>query len=197
VLPTLTRPLRVLAALPALFVRTLTAGVVYAAGPFIILFLRQIVRSAAFWRKGLSQAVGSGSASRMDASWVDGYRRPSAVIGWDQGMLRVVLAAVTGGKNNVFAAAAAKEEEEEAGEEAAERKRKAELSVVEALAGSGVRVLIIHGEGDAIVPVSNSRRLASMLPGAWLVLMPGVGHMPHEERPEDFLEAVHSFMMAA
>ena len=65
--------------------------VAYAAAPFLLLFLRAIVRSAAFWRRGLSQAVGRVSAPRMDAQWVDGYRRPSAVQGWDLGMVRLVL----------------------------------------------------------------------------------------------------------
>lgn len=67
-------------------------------------------------------------------------------------------------------------------------------SVVEALARSGARVLIVHGEDDAIVPVANSRRLASVLPGSELVVMPGVGHMPHEERAEEFLSEVRRFI---
>lgn len=55
-------------------------------------------------------------------------------------------------------------------------------------------MLIVHGENDRLVPASNSRRLALLLPNARLVIMPQTGHIPHEERPEEFLEAVHTFL---
>ena len=50
---------------------------------------------ATVWRRRLV-ARASGTR-RSDSSWADGYRRPSAVAGWDVGMVRVVLAAATGG----------------------------------------------------------------------------------------------------
>jgi hypothetical protein len=67
-----------------------TAVAAYASSPFLTLFLRKLVRSVDFWRKGLMSAVGRGSAVAMatDTTWVDGYRRPSAVTGWDTGMVR-------------------------------------------------------------------------------------------------------------
>jgi pimeloyl-ACP methyl ester carboxylesterase len=33
-----------------------------------------------------------------------------------------------------------------------------------AVRGHGIRVLIIHGSSDALVPAANSRRLAALLP---------------------------------
>ena len=36
--------------------------------------------------------------------------------------------------------------------------------------------------------------LAERIPRAELVEMPGVGHMPHEEAPEAFLDAVTAFL---
>ena len=64
----------------------------------LTLALRKLVRSASFWRDGLGRAVGAAAAARVraDATWADGYRRPSAVAGWDAGMVRVVLSAATG-----------------------------------------------------------------------------------------------------
>lgn len=43
----------------------------------------------------------------------------------------------------------------------------------------GIRVLIVHGSDDILVPAANSRRLASLLPGARLVEFKRCGHMPH------------------
>jgi pimeloyl-ACP methyl ester carboxylesterase len=57
-----------------------------------------------------------------------------------------------------------------------------------------VPALVITGEDDHIVPARNSERLAAELPAAELVVIPGCGHVPHEERPPEFLEAVTGFL---
>jgi len=54
-------------------------------------------------------------------------------------------------------------------------------------------VLIIHGQADALVPVGNSTRLAAMLPGAELVVLPACGHVPQEEQPQQFVDAIVDF----
>jgi pimeloyl-ACP methyl ester carboxylesterase len=54
-------------------------------------------------------------------------------------------------------------------------------------------VLVITGEMDKIVPTEQSVRLAGELPDAQLVVIPQAGHLPHEEQPAAFLEAVKSF----
>ena len=58
----------------------------------------------------------------------------------------------------------------------------------------GVPVLVITGDDDRIVPTEQSVRLASELPGAELVVIPNCGHVPQEECPEAFLEAVRAFL---
>ena len=55
-----------------------------------------------------------------------------------------------------------------------------EEDAAEALARSGARVLIVHGDEDVIVPRSNSEKLAAALPRAELVVVRWCGHMPHE-----------------
>ncbi len=55
-------------------------------------------------------------------------------------------------------------------------------------------VLVITGDDDRIVPTADSVRLASEIPGAELVVLPACGHVPHEECPEAFLQAVESFL---
>lgn len=44
--------------------------------------------------------------------------------------------------------------------------------------------LIIHGAADPVVPVAGSRWLAANLPAVTLVELPGLGHLPHWERPD-------------
>ena len=60
----------------------------------------------------------------------------------------------------------------------------------------GIRVLIIHGAGDVLVPPANSRRLARMLPGAVLAEFDACGHVPQEEQPERFVQTVRDFVAA-
>ena len=58
-------------------------------------------------------------------------------------------------------------------------------------------MLIIHGENDRLVPAWNSQRLAALMPDAQSVTFPETGHVPHEERPADFVEVVGSFLDSA
>jgi magnesium chelatase accessory protein len=50
-----------------------------------------------------------------------------------------------------------------------------------------VPLTLLHGERDAAVPVSTSRTVARRVAGARLVVLPGLGHLAHEERPELFV----------
>lgn len=52
----------------------------------------------------------------------------------------------------------------------------------------------MHGTADALVPAWNSRRLAAQLPGARLVELGVCGHMPMEEAPDRFLDALADFI---
>lgn len=56
-------------------------------------------------------------------------------------------------------------------------------SALDRLVASGMPVLIIHGENDALVPLFNSRRLAAALPNCRLEVIPKCGHCPQEVRP--------------
>ncbi len=57
-------------------------------------------------------------------------------------------------------------------------------------------VLVITGDDDRVVPTADSVRLAGELPNAQLVVITDAGHIPHEEQPDDFLDAVIRFMSA-
>jgi pimeloyl-ACP methyl ester carboxylesterase len=54
--------------------------------------------------------------------------------------------------------------------------------------------LIISGDSDTIVPVADSQRLASTLPNSELVILQQCGHVPQEECPEAFTDAVAAWL---
>ena len=61
----------------------------------------------------------------------------------------------------------------------------------------GAPILSVHGAVDPLLPASASRRAERHLHGDHrLVSLPGVGHLPHEEAPERFNEALLSWLAA-
>jgi pimeloyl-ACP methyl ester carboxylesterase len=69
-----------------------------------------------------------------------------------------------------------------------------ELNLTNRLPGFGVRTLIITGDNDQIVETDSSIRLAGELPGSDLVVIPNAGHLPNEEKPKEFLNALIGFL---
>ncbi|MEM4427403.1 MAG: alpha/beta hydrolase, partial [Zestosphaera sp.] len=58
-------------------------------------------------------------------------------------------------------------------------------------------ILIIHGVNDEIVPLSSSLDLVNLLSNEskhTLATISGCGHLPHEEKPEEFLKIVDEFI---
>jgi len=68
------------------------------------------------------------------------------------------------------------------------------LNLEERLDELQLPILVITGDDDRIVPTEQSIRLAGELPNAELVVIPNCGHVPHEECPADFLQAVRGFL---
>ncbi len=54
--------------------------------------------------------------------------------------------------------------------------------------------LLVWGEADAMIPFANSADYLGAIPGAQLVPIAGVGHLPHEEAPERSLVPVAAFL---
>lgn len=62
------------------------------------------------------------------------------------------------------------------------------------LARVRVPVLVITGDQDRAVHTAESVRLADALPNTELVVIPNCGHLPQEECPERFVQAVTDFI---
>ncbi|MCB0060719.1 MAG: alpha/beta hydrolase, partial [Caldilineaceae bacterium] len=54
--------------------------------------------------------------------------------------------------------------------------------------------LVLTGDSDAIVPLADSERLANTLPNAEYVVLPACGHVPQEECPARFMDAVEEWL---
>jgi len=68
------------------------------------------------------------------------------------------------------------------------------LHLDERLKNTPVPSLVVTGEHDLTVNTAESLRLAEALPGAALEIIPDCGHLPQEEKPELFVDAVLSFL---
>ena len=55
-------------------------------------------------------------------------------------------------------------------------------------------VLLLWGDRDSAVLPQSAQRLRSLIPQAELRILPGVGHLPHEEAPDEFHRVVLDFL---
>lgn len=56
------------------------------------------------------------------------------------------------------------------------------------------RTLLLWGEEDKLIPLSNATRFHADLPNDTLVIIPHVGHVPMEENPKESLAALLAFL---
>ena len=56
--------------------------------------------------------------------------------------------------------------------------------------------LVVHGGEDKVVDPRNGKLLADRIPGAQLVVFPGLGHLLFWEDPENFAAAVTEFLLS-
>lgn len=67
-------------------------------------------------------------------------------------------------------------------------------NLVERLDQLTLPVLVITGDNDRVVPTAESIRLSEELPNVQLVVIDNTGHVPQEEKPDLFVEAVKDFL---
>jgi len=54
--------------------------------------------------------------------------------------------------------------------------------------------LVIHGEQDPLIPLSEAQAMASAISRSHMVTIPGAGHLPNLENPGAFNQAVREFL---
>ena len=54
--------------------------------------------------------------------------------------------------------------------------------------------LVLHGAADTVIPLAAGQALAEAIPGARLIVYPGVGHVPMEQIPDRSAADVRSFL---
>ncbi|XLR70027.1 hypothetical protein S83_020699 [Arachis hypogaea] len=55
-------------------------------------------------------------------------------------------------------------------------------------------VLIVTGDSDPLVPSWNAERLSRIIAGSSLQVIKQCGHLPHEEKPHEFISVVENFL---
>jgi pimeloyl-ACP methyl ester carboxylesterase len=68
------------------------------------------------------------------------------------------------------------------------------VNYVDRLEELSMPVLVVTGDDDRIVPTDSSIQLAGKIPGAQLVVFDQCGHVPQEECPDQFMEAMLNFL---
>lgn len=114
------------------------------------------------------------------ASWYDsnqvsenvlrGYTKPLTIKGWDRALVEYTVAMLTDTASNL------------------------KPPLTERLKGISCPVLIITGDTDRLVPAWNSERLSRTIPGSYLEIIKNCGHLPQEEKAEEFVSIVHKFL---
>jgi pimeloyl-ACP methyl ester carboxylesterase len=59
---------------------------------------------------------------------------------------------------------------------------------------AAVPTMIVWGENDPIIPVEHAHHAHEVIAGSRLELLPGVGHFPHVEAPEEFVALLSDFI---
>ncbi|KAJ6831683.1 uncharacterized protein M6B38_347930 [Iris pallida] len=109
-------------------------------------------------------------ASGVTDHVVQGYTKPLRAKGWEMALLEYTIAMLT------------------------DSALKSARPLTKRLSEITCPVLIVTGDTDRIVPAWNAVRLSKAIPGSTLEVIKNCGHLPHEERVEEFIRIVERFM---
>lgn len=98
------------------------------------------------------------------------YTKPLRTKGWDRALVEYTAAMLTDSTSE------------------------SKLPLVKRLNEISCPVLIITGDNDRLVPSWNAERLSRAIPGSCFEVIKHCGHLPHEERVEEFLTIVEKFL---
>ncbi|XP_004502799.1 uncharacterized protein [Cicer arietinum] len=128
----------------------------------------------------LRMAIDKFGTAAVRNSWYDpnqvsehvlsGYTKPLRIKDWDKALVEYTAAMIL---------------DEESNTKPSLSKRLNEISCP---------VLIVTGDSDRLVPSWNAERLSKVIPGASLEVIKQCGHLPHEEKVEEFIAIVENFL---
>lgn len=72
-----------------------------------------------------------------------------------------------------------------------------EVTSADVLGAVSVPTLVVHGSEDTVISPSAAEFAAGKIPGASLRWFPDVGHMPFDERPDEFNDALRELVRRA
>ncbi|KAM0950580.1 putative 2-hydroxy-6-oxonona-2,4-dienedioate hydrolase [Dioscorea sansibarensis] len=101
---------------------------------------------------------------------LQGYTKPLRCKGWEMALLEYTIAMLTGSAS------------------------KSKPPLTRRLAEISCPVLIVTGDTDRLVPSWNAKRLSMAIPGSTFEVIRNCGHLPHEERVDEFLSVVERFL---
>ncbi|KAK9913897.1 hypothetical protein M0R45_037701 [Rubus argutus] len=104
---------------------------------------------------------------------INGYTKPLRTKGWDKALVEYTAAMLT--------------------DTASESKP----PLAKRLRDIKCPVLIVTGDTDRIVPSWNAERLSRAIPGSYLEVIKHCGHLPHEEKVDEFVSVVKKFLQKA
>ncbi|KAL2898003.1 putative hydrolase YugF [Bienertia sinuspersici] len=101
---------------------------------------------------------------------LQGYTKPLRTKDWDRALVEYTVAMLT------------------------DPQAKIKLPLEKRLQNIACPVLIITGDRDRLVPSWNSKRLSQAIPGSQLEVIKNCGHLPQEEKPDEFVSIVANFL---
>ncbi|GLJ44917.1 hypothetical protein SUGI_0945640 [Cryptomeria japonica] len=104
---------------------------------------------------------------------IHGYTKPLKCKGWEKALIEFTLAMLTDSSSE------------------------GKLPLQKQLKDISCPVLIVTGDTDRIVPAWNAERLANAISGAKFEVIKNCGHLPQEEKPEEFLAVIQRFLQWA
>ncbi|KAF8049832.1 hypothetical protein N665_2111s0002 [Sinapis alba] len=102
---------------------------------------------------------------------VQGYTKPLKAKGWDKALVEFTVATLTDNNGS---------------------EKKPPLS--KRFQEIKCPVLIVTGDTDRIVPAWNAERLSRAIPGSVFEVIKKCGHLPQEEKPDEFISVVAKFL---
>lgn len=102
---------------------------------------------------------------------VQGYTKPLKAKGWDKALVEFTVATLTDNNGS---------------------EKKPPLS--KRFQEIKCPVLIVTGDTDRIVPAWNAERLSRAIPGSVFEVIKRCGHLPQEEKPDEFISVVAKFL---